>query len=111
MLNCNNINCVKEIVKKIVEQEGIYKGDFKISFVALPFSTLSRLNGDTVEINLVKYESFTVQTSKESELNSSFILIAVLYAFLHDVEKIKNVISKYYGENSVVYRLIEVIFQ
>jgi len=111
MLNCNDINCVKEIVKKIVEQEGIYKGDFKISFATLPFSTLSRVNGDTVEINLIKYESFTVQTSKESELNSSFILIAALYAFLHDVEKIKQIISKYYGENSVGYKLIDVIFQ
>lgn len=111
MLNCNDINCIKEIVKKIVEEEGIHKGDFKVSFVTLPFNTLSRLNGESVEINLIKYESFSVQTNQESELNSSFILIAVLYAFLQDIEKIKQIISKYYGENSVVYKLIEVIFQ
>lgn len=111
MLNCRDINCVKEIAKKILEEEGIYKGDFKVSLVTLPFNTLSRLNGDTVEINLIKYHSFSVQTNGEAEINSSFILISILNAFLNDTGKVREIISKYYGENSVVYRLIDIIFQ
>jgi len=111
MLNCKDINCVKEIARKILEEEGIYRGDFKVSLTTLPFNILSRLNGDTVEINLVKYHSFSVQTSGEAEMNSSFLLISILNAFLNNIEKIRKIIYKYYGENSVVYRLIDVIFQ
>ena len=111
MINCIDIDCVKEVAKKILEQEGIYKGDLNINFVPLPFDILSRLNGNVVEINVIKYESFSIQTSEEAEINSSYILIAILYAFLHDIEKIKQIIYKYYGENSIAYRLIDIVFQ
>lgn len=112
MINCKDLYCVKELAKDILKKENSnITEDFNIIFVTLPPTVISKLDGNTLKINLLKYESFTIQTSGENELNSSFVMLAILNAFFNDIEKIRKTILKYFGEDSVVYRLIEIMFQ
>ncbi|BFH72435.1 hypothetical protein SJAV_03790 [Sulfurisphaera javensis] len=110
MLKCKDLNCVKIIAADVLKKEGIYK-DFNVLITDLPFNSISKLDGNTVKINSVRFESFSVQSSGEYEISSSYLLIAIIYAFLNDVEKTRYIIKKYFGENSIVYRLIDIMFQ
>lgn len=110
MLNCKDLNCVKKIAENILKNEGI-DVKFDVLITDLPYNMVSKLEGSLVKINSRKYESFSTQVSGESELISSYLLLGIISAFIGDVEKIKVIISKYLGEDSVTYKLIEVMFK
>ncbi|BFI76453.1 hypothetical protein [Sulfurisphaera ohwakuensis] len=109
MINCKDLDCITKIANDILLKEGISNENFNVIIIDLPYNVISLVEDKTVKINSVRFESFSVQSSGEYEITSSYLLIAILYAFIKNIDKIKEIIRKYFGENSVVFKLIDIV--
>ena len=106
---CKDLECVIGVARRILEKEGVITENFNVIITDLPYTTLSVVEGSTVKINSLLLENYSNSVNNEARLVSAFLLIAILNAFLKDKAKTRNIIRKYFGEESIEEKAVDVI--
>ncbi|WP_221289217.1 hypothetical protein [Stygiolobus caldivivus] len=108
---CKEIECVEGVVRRILEQEGKFNvGNLKIKVSDLPYDEMSKLDGNLIIINSVRFRNFSNETGGDSKLVSAYLIVLSLYAIVKDRLELEKIISNKLGMDSVEFEVYKILF-
>ncbi len=106
MIGCKDTDCIINLINMVLEKYGIKSLVNQINLKVI--DGLSKYEDGNVTINILKYDEIYHDASGESELISSFILLASLYSIV-GIKKSEEIILNEFGTNSLIYKLHNIL--